>query len=161
MKHMWTVQFVSGVLIAVLLVAAQPVRADNHIAVLATGDTLVTTSTCDATTGGSVPTSLDVDEGDWLFFWYNHTWEDTRPLQSAPATHNFTMIIIYTVYTGDVVYYHQFSTEGGIGGFSNPMFRIEVGDLPGSVYVYWHARITSTNPSCSDFDSEQGSISLY
>lgn len=143
------------------ILLVQPVAADNHIGLLATGRTQVTSSTCDATVGGVVPAVLDVNLGDYVLIWYNVSWDDTRQFGPWGATHNFTMIVSTDQSTGDYPWYYQTITYGGLGGFTGHRFDIPVDRLPGNISVYWSARITSTNPLCSDFDYFDGAIQLY
>jgi hypothetical protein len=103
---------------------------------------------------------LDVALYNTIWFYFNTSLVDSRPANSEAATHNYTWILSTRQSVGDVSWYYETITRGGIGGWRDMTpYGLYITTLPDYVHLYWHARITSS--SCSDFDYKNYEIYLY
>lgn len=116
------------------------------------GETLVTSSTCDATVAALVPPFLDVDNGDTVRIYYNVSWEDTRSYpQSEPAEHYFNLTAEY--FTGPY-YADDHETTYGDDSGEDYLYVDVRGVLEFTrIVVTWYASIGCGDPECSDDDS--------
>jgi len=157
-RSIWKISLALSVIL--VFVVAQPSVSALIIGATSFGDTEITSNSCDADAWGAVPASLDVGLGDTVWFFFNTTLVDSRQVYSEAATHNYTWILSTRQSVGDVYWYYQTTTRGGVSGWRDMQpYGLYITSLPDYVHLYWHARITSSG--CSDFDYKNYGFNLY
>lgn len=79
------------------------------------GTTSITSSSCSADAYGTIPSSLNINNGDNVLIDYNVSWSDTRSPPATTATHYFNMTVSYPL-RPDKWADHRVDTSGGSSG---------------------------------------------
>lgn len=164
MKRSRVSKFVSaGSAIIVLLLLCEGVLGTLVVGAAGTGTTSIKDPvppyTCKAEVGGSIPSQLDIDNGDDVIIYYNVSYSDRRPSGASLATHYFNMTVLYTKWLGDEYAEWEVETDGGDDSDSRSLSITVIGAEEGEMIgVIWIASIYC--PTCSDLDEIGGGIVL-
>jgi hypothetical protein len=148
-----------GLAMAVLVLAGV-VSGANVYGAFTFGDTSITSSSCSADAYGTIPSQLDINNGDNVLIDFNISWSDTRSSPANSATHHFNITVSYPHRANQWQDFSTLTSGGSFGGnqYQKVITNVLAGD---TITVALLVQVTSADCSPNTVtDTASGTITL-